>query len=180
MIESPIQYLELDSNSVVNCYVDSNPEVEYTTWTKDGKNLESPSLFRNGSLRIDKVTKMDGGNYSCTPYNQLGSSGSSDPMKVIVRRNTEVRFGETVMLDCESEGEEVNWMKNGLDHPIETNSVNANCTFNYLEYCSEPEEGWNCCRLEMVGTSLKIFRAKEEDRGMYICIPENSVSVAVT
>jgi hypothetical protein len=46
--------------------------------------MEEITTLTNGSLLINRVTKAHAGDYTCTPYNTHGTSGTSGVMQVTI------------------------------------------------------------------------------------------------
>jgi len=86
-----VQYLPFRLAGVVQCYIKSSPQLQYVTWTKDKRLLEPYQMkdivvMANGSLLFTRVNEEHQGQYSCTPYNALGTAGASGIMDVLVRK----------------------------------------------------------------------------------------------
>ncbi|XP_072886358.1 protein turtle homolog A-like [Hemitrygon akajei] len=74
----------------IQCPAVSNPPLSYVSWSKDGYPLKVTqlpgwSLDDEGAIVIDTVNSTALGNYSCTPYNSLGTMGSSTPTHIILK-----------------------------------------------------------------------------------------------
>lgn len=70
---------------------------------------------RDGDLLMSTVHYSDGGVYSCTPYNALGTTGASTQVRLIVkepprfllrpRQEIELEIGRTLHAACSGEGD---------------------------------------------------------------------------
>ncbi|KAH1021035.1 hypothetical protein HUJ04_010608, partial [Dendroctonus ponderosae] len=86
-----VQYLPFRLAGVIQCYIKSNPPLQYVTWTKSQRVLEPYQIrdvvvMNNGSLLFTRVNENHQGQYTCTPYNAHGTKGASGPMEVIVKK----------------------------------------------------------------------------------------------
>ncbi|KAK5868780.1 hypothetical protein PBY51_009761 [Eleginops maclovinus] len=118
-------------------------------------------LMRGGKLMISHTRKSDAGMYVCVGTNMVGER-DSDPAElvvyerpVLVRRpvNQVVMEEETVDFLCEVHGDPpptVRWRREEGELPRGRFEIRN-------------------------GNSLRLFRVKEEDEGMYTCTSENSV-----
>ena len=77
--------LELGKQGLLTCLVSGSPAPKVTNWLKDNKpvNFNVNFLLASGTLRIDKTTKDDSGDYQCVASNANGSV-MSGKRKVIV------------------------------------------------------------------------------------------------
>lgn len=86
----------------IKCEVSSNPAPHTIMWTKEGD-----SDFRQSGpvLRLDRVSPIDGGKYTCTATNSIKSSGSLNSLEQTSVGSTFVRIlhkpGETVITPVE-------------------------------------------------------------------------------
>lgn len=76
--------------AILDCHFRANPPLTNLRWEKDGFLYDPynvPGVFykRNGSLYFSNVDETHNGYYSCTPYNKLGTEGSSPNIHVIVQ-----------------------------------------------------------------------------------------------
>lgn len=129
-----VQYLPFRLAGVVQCYIKSNPPLQYVTWTKDKRLLEPYQtkdivIMNNGSLLFTRVNQNHQGRYTCTPYNAQGTQGSSGAMEVLVRKPPmftiepdalyQRKVGESVEMHCdaqEAEGTQrpnIQWFRRG-------------------------------------------------------------------
>lgn len=132
-----VQYLPFRLAGVVQCYIKSNPTLQYVTWTKDKRLLEPYQrkdivIMNNGSLLFTRVNQSHQGRYTCTPYNAQGTQGSSGAMEVLVRNPPtftiepdllyQRKVGESVEMSCdaqEAEGTQrpnIQWLRRGKFH----------------------------------------------------------------
>ncbi|XP_017720323.1 PREDICTED: protein turtle homolog A isoform X2 [Rhinopithecus bieti] len=75
---------------VIRCPVRANPPLLFVSWTKDGKALQLDkfpgwSQGTEGSLIIALGNEDALGEYSCTPYNSLGTAGPSPVTRVLLK-----------------------------------------------------------------------------------------------
>ena len=77
--------LELGKQMSLPCLVIGSPAPKVTNWLKDNKpvNFNVSFLLASGTLRIDKTTKEDSGDYQCVASNVNGGV-MSEKRKVIV------------------------------------------------------------------------------------------------
>ncbi|XP_054383078.1 protein turtle homolog A isoform X2 [Pongo abelii] len=74
----------------IRCPVRANPPLLFVSWTKDGKALQLDkfpgwSQGTEGSLIIALGNEDALGEYSCTPYNSLGTAGPSPVTRVLLK-----------------------------------------------------------------------------------------------
>lgn len=82
--------LPIGMRGVIRCPVRANPPLLFVTWTKDGQALQLDkfpgwSLGPEGSLVIALGNEDALGEYSCTPYNSLGTAGPSPVTRVLLK-----------------------------------------------------------------------------------------------
>ena len=77
--------LELGKQVLLPCSVSGSPASKVINWLKDNKpvNFNINFLLSSGTLRIDKTTKRDSGDYQCVASNTNGGV-MSEKRKVIV------------------------------------------------------------------------------------------------
>ncbi|XP_062895204.1 protein turtle homolog A [Mobula hypostoma] len=115
----------------IQCPAISNPPLSYVSWSKDGYPLKVTqlpgwSLDDEGAIVIDTVDSTALRNYSCTPYNSLGTMGSStsthivlkDPPKFVKRpaRHYQEEVGQELRIGCQASGDpqpRISWRKVG-------------------------------------------------------------------
>lgn len=89
MIYAPREvFLPYGKHAILDCHFRANPPLTNLRWEKDGflfdpYNVQGVFYRRNGSLYFSKVDESHAGSYSCTPYNDLGTEGSSTPINVV-------------------------------------------------------------------------------------------------
>ncbi|XP_014247485.1 protein turtle [Cimex lectularius] len=171
-----VQYLPFRLGGVVQCYIKSNPPLQYVTWTKDKRLLEPYQtkdivIMNNGSLLFTRVNQNHQGRYTCTPYNAQGTQGSSGPMEVLVRKPPvftaepeplyQRKVGETVEMHCdaqEAEGTQkpnIQWQRKD-GQPLQRN------------------------RVRVTGGNITIESLRRSDFGYYHCVASNEVATIVT
>ncbi|XP_046664144.1 protein turtle-like isoform X9 [Homalodisca vitripennis] len=171
-----IQYLPFRLAGVVQCYIKSNPPLQYVTWTKDKRLLEPYQtkdivIMNNGSLLFTRVNQNHQGRYTCTPYNAHGTQGSSGHMEVLVRKPPvftlepeplyQRKVGETVEMHCdaqEAEGTQkpnIQWQRRD-GQPLQRN------------------------RVRVTGGNITIEGLRRTDFGFYQCVVSNEVATIVT
>lgn len=55
-----VQYIPRGLQGIIRCYIDSNPPIQFVTWTKDKRiydpfGLPGVMAMENGSILIDRV-----------------------------------------------------------------------------------------------------------------------------
>ncbi|KAM5237134.1 protein turtle homolog A isoform 2-T2 [Ctenodactylus gundi] len=130
---------------VIRCPVRANPPLLFVTWTKDGQALQLDkfpgwSQGTEGSLVIALGNEDALGEYSCTPYNSLGTAGPSPVTRVLLKvppafseRPKEEYFqevGRELLIPCSAQGDPlpaVSWAKvgRGLRGQVQMDSNNS-------------------------------------------------------
>lgn len=87
----PEIHLPFGRPAIIDCHFRANPPLTNLRWDKDGflfdpYNIQGVFYRRNGSLYFSKVDDTHGGIYTCTPYNDLGTEGTSTNMHVVIQR----------------------------------------------------------------------------------------------
>uniref|UniRef100_A0A8C9AE22 Immunoglobulin superfamily member 9 n=1 Tax=Prolemur simus TaxID=1328070 RepID=A0A8C9AE22_PROSS len=82
--------LPIGMRGVIRCPVRANPPLLFVSWTKDGQALQLDkfpgwSQGTEGSLIIALGNEDALGEYSCTPYNSLGTAGPSPVTRVLLK-----------------------------------------------------------------------------------------------
>ncbi|XP_030792191.1 protein turtle homolog A isoform X2 [Rhinopithecus roxellana] len=121
---------------VIRCPVRANPPLLFVSWTKDGKALQLDkfpgwSQGTEGSLIIALGNEDALGEYSCTPYNSLGTAGPSPVTRVLLKappafieQPKEEYFqevGRELLIPCSAQGDPppvVSWAKVRLLSPL--------------------------------------------------------------
>lgn len=108
-------YFPFGAPGILDCHFRANPPLTNLRWEKDGflfdpYNVQGVFYKRNGSLYFTKINDEHAGRYTCTPYNTLGTSGSSPVIRVIVQRPPHfkikpkqiyiTKLGDTVEMHC--------------------------------------------------------------------------------
>nr|XP_010346835.1 protein turtle homolog A isoform X3 [Saimiri boliviensis boliviensis] len=86
----PETLLPIGMPGVIHCPVRANPPLHFVSWTKDGRALQLDkfpgwSQGTEGSLIIALGNEDALGEYSCTPYNSLGTAGPSPVTRVLLK-----------------------------------------------------------------------------------------------
>uniref|UniRef100_A0A336M4A2 CSON009561 protein n=1 Tax=Culicoides sonorensis TaxID=179676 RepID=A0A336M4A2_CULSO len=166
-------YFPYGRPGILDCHFRSNPPLTNLRWEKDGflfdpYNVQGVFYKKNGSLFYNRVSDEHGGRYTCTPYNALGTQGSSPIIHVIVQRPPVfkikpkqiyiTKLGEEVELHCEARDatnenllQPVEWIRKD-GHPLPKG------------------------RFELNEGNLTIRNIKESDRGIYSCITRNKAA----
>ncbi|XP_054264102.1 protein turtle isoform X2 [Macrosteles quadrilineatus] len=171
-----IQYLPFRLAGVVQCYIKSNPPLQYVTWTKDKRLLEPYQtkdivIMNNGSLLFTRVNQNHQGRYTCTPYNAHGTQGSSGHMEVLVRKPPvftlepeplyQRKVGETVEMHCDAQEAE------GTQKP--------NIQWQRRDSQPLPRN-----RVRITGGNITLEGLRRTDFGFYQCVASNEVATIVT
>ncbi|XP_052739432.1 protein borderless [Bicyclus anynana] len=153
----------------LDCHFSANPPLTNLRWEKDGFLFDPynvPGVFysRNGSLLFNRVDESHAGEYSCTPYNALGSAGASRGVRVRVLRPPALaaappplllaRAGAAAVLPCAPRAQEpapaVRWSRrDGRPLPAGARLSGGNLTFGAVA---------------------------AEDRGVYVCRVSNDAA----
>lgn len=164
-----IQYLPLHLTGIIHCHIESHPPFQFITWTKDKRifdpfDMEEIQTLTNGSLLVTKVTKAHAGDYTCTPYNTHGTSGTSGIMQVHVRDPPTIKLrpedeymrtvGEKVTFPCSASG-----------------TPTPSISWRRLSGAALPKKRHK----EYQGT-LTITGLQKQDHGIYECVVHNEVA----
>ncbi|XP_059991380.1 protein turtle homolog A isoform X5 [Lagenorhynchus albirostris] len=121
--------LPMGMRGVIRCPVRANPPLLFVSWTKDGQALQLDkfpgwSQGPEGSLIIALGNEDVLGEYSCTPYNRLGTAGPSPVTRVLLKappafleRPKEEYFqevGRELLIPCSARGDPsptISWAK---------------------------------------------------------------------
>ncbi|XP_030564926.1 protein turtle isoform X4 [Drosophila novamexicana] len=176
-----VQYLPFRLAGVVQCYIKSNPQLQYVTWTKDKRLLEPYQMkdivvMANGSLLFTRVNEDHQGRYTCTPYNAQGTQGDSGVMEVLVRKPPaftvepetlyQRKVGDSVEMHCDAIEAE------GTERP----------TIKWQRQEGEQLSDSQRNRVKISGGNITIDNLRREDFGYYQCVVSNEVAtlMAVT
>ncbi|XP_060531403.1 protein borderless [Cylas formicarius] len=171
----PEIHLPYGKPAIIDCHFRANPPLTNLRWEKDGflfdpYNIQGVFYRRNGSLYFNKVDDTHSGSYTCTPYNDLGTQGSSPPMHVFVQKApvfTRIphnlylkKLGETVELPCDAKDGDnghkpmIVWYKKESSLPVGRYTI---------------KDG-----------NLTITDVEQEDRGIYQCSATNKAATVTT
>ncbi|XP_036403304.1 inactive tyrosine-protein kinase 7 [Megalops cyprinoides] len=161
----PAQCLELDKDMSVQCSA-TGRQAPAILWVKtDGSEIPPHVEQKNGVLHFFKVTRSDGGNYTCLASNdQQGEIRAAVYLTVAVYvlfrlepENTTVYQGHTAILHCQATGDpqpSIQWMIK--DKVLDPNRSRFQ---------------------KMPNGSLVIHDVNTEDTGKYTCIAGNSCNI---
>lgn len=153
--------LPIGMRGVIRCPVRANPPLLFVTWTKDGQALQLDkfpgwSLGPEGSLVIALGNEDALGEYSCTPYNSLGTAGSSPVTRVLLKappafidQPKEEYFqevGRELLIPCSARGDPppiVSWAKVGRGLQGQA-QVDGNNTLVLRPLTKEAHGRWEC------------------------------------
>ena len=90
VMQETTQYIPRGLQGVIRCHIESNPPIQFVTWTKDKRifePFETPGMMamENGSILIDRVSEEHAGDYVCKPFNIHGNAAESKVMSVIIK-----------------------------------------------------------------------------------------------
>lgn len=171
-----VQYLPFRLAGVVQCYIKSNPPLQYVTWTKDKRLLEPYQtkdivIMNNGSLLFTRVNQNHQGRYTCTPYNAQGTQGSSGTMEVLVRKPPvftiepdplyQRKVGESVEMHCDAQEAE------GTQRPN-------------IQWQRRDGQLLQRNRVKSTGGNITIENLRRLDFGYYQCVASNEVATIVS
>ncbi|XP_063622283.1 protein borderless isoform X1 [Cydia splendana] len=166
------RYLPLGKPASLDCHFSANPPLTNLRWEKDGFLFDPynvPGVFysRNGSLLFNRVDESHEGQYSCTAYNALGSSGPSPRVRVRVQRPPVLltrpqplylaRLGQPLALPC------------AAAHQLHHDPPRV--IWSRKDGAPLPEE-----RFTLEEGKLSISAVAEEDRGVLICTVSNEAA----
>ncbi|XP_072045420.1 protein turtle homolog B-like isoform X2 [Amphiura filiformis] len=173
VVEMPDQiFVTRGLDTILTCDVDAKPLVEYIVWFKDGVEIAITRVPRynqedDGSLVITSAELQDSGTFTCTPYNSLGTAGSSTGTNLIVRdppvfvRRPKGLYqqmkGKDITIPCSASGDptpQITWKKIGGE---------------IAQY-----------RSTATRTSLTIRSLVKSDHGIYECRATNEIATIVT
>ncbi|XP_063709188.1 protein borderless [Culicoides brevitarsis] len=174
VIYSPSEvYFPYGRPGILDCHFRSNPPLTNLRWEKDGflfdpYNVQGVFYKRNGSLFFNNITEEHAGRYTCTPYNSLGTQGSSKIIHVIVQspptfsvRPKQIyitKLGEEVELHCAA-----------------TDPANEHFQ-PHVEWIRKDGYPLPRGRYDLNEGNLTIRDIKEQDRGIYSCTTRNQAA----
>ncbi|XP_062962367.1 protein turtle homolog A isoform X2 [Cynocephalus volans] len=162
---------------VIRCPVRANPPLLFVSWTKDGKALQLNkfpgwSQGTEGSLIIALGNEDALGEYSCTPYNSLGTAGPSPVTRVLLKappafteRPKEEYFqevGRELLIPCSARGDPppiVSWAKVGRGLQGQA-QVDSNSSLILRPLTKEAHGRWECSAsnaVARVATSTNVY-----------------------
>ncbi|KAJ8731062.1 hypothetical protein PYW08_002475 [Mythimna loreyi] len=166
------RYLPYGKPASLDCHFSANPPLTNLRWEKDGFLFDPynvPGVFysRNGSLLFNQVDESHEGEYSCTPYNALGSEGASPGVRVRVQRPPALaarpqplyvaRLGATLTLPCAASA------RNHHDRPL-------------VHWARKDGGDLPAGRHNLDDGNLTIVDVTEDDRGVYVCTVSNEAA----
>ena len=125
------------------------------TWSKSIGRLPSRATVKNGTLKINKVLRRDGGTYICKAENVLGAAEGTIQLMIFSRLRFKVRpsvqltaaIGSPVHLACVTESElktTVTWMKDGKPSLPVDSSILKNNTLVISGIIKSHEGSYTC------------------------------------
>lgn len=172
MIYAPKEvFFAFGERAMLDCHFRANPPLTNLRWEKDGflfdpYNVKDVFYKRNGSLFFSQVDDLHAGKYSCTPFNELGTSGPSTTIKVIVQHPPEFtlkpksvyiqKLSDTVTMHCSAKDKHTN------DDSL--------ITWSRKDGILPPN------RHTIVGGNLTIEKITANDRGVYTCSAVNEAA----
>ncbi|XP_045403023.1 protein turtle homolog A isoform X2 [Lemur catta] len=169
--------LPIGMRGVIRCPVRANPPLLFVSWTKDGQALQLDkfpgwSQGTEGSLIIALGNEDALGEYSCTPYNSLGTAGPSPVTRVLLKappafieRPKEEYFqevGRELLIPCSARGDPppvVSWAKVGWGLRGQA-QVDSNSSLILRPLTKEAHGRWECSASNAVArvvTSTKVY-----------------------
>ncbi|KAM9245015.1 protein turtle homolog A [Dugong dugon] len=153
--------LPVGMRGVIRCPVRASPPLLFVSWTKDGQALQLDkfpgwSQGTEGSLIIALGNEDALGEYSCTPYNSLGTAGPSPVTRVLLKappafieRPKEEYFqevGRELLIPCSARGDpppSISWAKVGRGLRGQ-GQVNSNSSLILRPLTKEAHGRWEC------------------------------------
>ncbi|XP_023419485.1 protein turtle homolog A isoform X1 [Cavia porcellus] len=169
--------LPIGMRGVIRCPVRANPPLLFVTWTKDGQALQLDkfpgwSQGTEGSLIIALGNEDALGEYSCTPYNSLGTAGPSPVTRVLLKvppafieRPKEEYFqevGRELLIPCSAQGDPpptLSWTKVGRGLQGQA-QVDSNSSLILRPLTKEAHGRWECSASNAVArvvTSTNVY-----------------------
>ncbi|XP_077012723.1 protein turtle homolog A isoform X2 [Tamandua tetradactyla] len=169
--------LPIGMQGVIQCPVRANPPLLFISWTKDGQALQLDkfpgwSQGTEGSLIIALGNEDALGEYSCTPYNSLGTAGPSPVTRVLLKappvfieRPKEEYFqevGRELLIPCSARGDPpptVSWAKVGRGLRGQA-QVDSNSSLILRPLTKEAHGRWECSAsnaVARVATSTDVY-----------------------
>ncbi|XP_066218147.1 protein turtle homolog A isoform X1 [Saccopteryx leptura] len=169
--------LPIGMRGVIRCPVRANPPLLFVSWMKDGQALQLDkfpgwSQGPEGSLVIALGNEDALGEYSCTPYNSLGTAGPSPVTHVLLKappafleRPKEEYFqevGRELLIPCSAQGDPpptVSWAKVGRGLQVQV-QVDSNSSLILRPLTKEAHGRWECTAsnaVAQVSTSTNVY-----------------------
>ncbi|XP_035567188.1 protein turtle homolog A isoform X3 [Canis lupus dingo] len=169
--------LPVGMRGVIRCPVRANPPLLFVSWTKDGQALQLDKLpgwsqGPEGSLIIALGNEDALGEYSCTPYNSLGTAGPSPVTRVLLKappafleRPKEEYFqevGRELLIPCSAQGDPppaISWAKVGRGLQGQA-QVDSNSSLILRPLTKEANGRWECTAsnaVARVATSTHVY-----------------------
>ncbi|XP_073903833.1 protein turtle homolog A isoform X2 [Castor canadensis] len=169
--------LPIGMRGVIRCPVRANPPLLFVSWTKDGQALQLDkfpgwSQGPEGSLIIALGNEDALGEYSCTPYNSLGTAGPSAVTRVLLKappafieRPKEEYFqevGRELLIPCSAQGDPpptISWAKVGQGLRAQA-QVDSNSSLILRPLTKEAHGRWECSAsnaVAQVATSTNVY-----------------------
>ncbi|XP_032253102.1 protein turtle homolog A [Phoca vitulina] len=169
--------LPIGMRGVIRCPVRANPPLLFVSWTKDGQALQLDKLpgwsqGPEGSLIIALGNEDALGEYSCTPYNSLGTAGPSPVTRVLLKappafleRPKEEYFqevGRELLIPCSAQGDPppaISWAKVGRGLQGQA-QVDSNSSLILRPLTKEAHGRWECTASNVVArvaTSTHVY-----------------------
>ncbi|KAF0882332.1 TUTLA protein, partial [Crocuta crocuta] len=169
--------LPVGMRGVIRCPVRANPPLLFVSWTKDGRALQLDKLpgwsqGPEGSLIIALGNEDVLGEYSCTPYNSLGTAGPSPVTRVLLKappafleRPKEEYFqevGRELLIPCSAQGDPppaISWAKVGRG-PQGQAQMDSNSSLILRPLTKEAHGRWECTAsnaVARVATSTHVY-----------------------
>nr|XP_025842116.1 protein turtle homolog A isoform X1 [Vulpes vulpes] len=169
--------LPVGMRGVIRCPVRANPPLLFVSWTKDGQALQLDKLpgwsqGPEGSLIIALGNEDALGEYSCTPYNSLGTAGPSPVTRVLLKappafleRPKEEYFqevGRELLIPCSAQGDPppaISWAKVGRGLQGQA-QVDSNSSLILRPLTKEANGRWECTAsnaVAQVATTTQVY-----------------------
>ncbi|XP_045923610.1 protein turtle homolog A [Micropterus dolomieu] len=170
-------YLPTGMDGVVTCPAAAQPPLLRVDWTKDGEPLDLSlypgwTLTPEGSLFMATVNDDTAGVYTCTPYNNYGTMGSSGPTNVILQdppsfsitpeKQYKQEAGRTLLIPCQGNEDptiKVTWSKVDLARRT-SYSIEPNGSLLLQPLTKDHQGVWECSvanRVASVKASTQVF-----------------------
>ena len=164
---------EEGQNVIIACSVTGQPQPK-VTWSKAIGSLPDRTPVENGALKIQNVSRKDGGIYICKAENILGAEVKTallvifSPLRFMVRPPKQLTavIGFPVRIPCVGESDlrpSVTWMKDGKPSlPVESNILQNN-TMVISSFKKSHEGSYTCKAINALSTVEASVRVKSHD-----------------